>query len=107
MANIFTDGSFDEKVIKASEEKPVLVDFFADWCGPCQVMTPVIDELSKTMGDKAVVGKINVDQSQGVAGKYGIMSIPTIKIFKGGKIVEETAGVQSADNLRVLLEKHI
>ncbi|MBT4277849.1 thioredoxin [Candidatus Falkowbacteria bacterium] len=107
MANIFTNDNFQEDVIEASKEKPVLVDFFADWCGPCQVMAPVIDELSETMGDKASVGKLNVDQAQEIAGKYGVMSIPTVKIFRNGEVVDETVGAQSADNLKALLEKHI
>ncbi len=107
MANIFSDSNFQEEVINASNQKPVLVDFFAEWCGPCQMMAPIIDELSSEMGDKAIVGKLNVDESRETAAKYGVMSIPTLKIFRNGEIVEETIGVQSKENLKALLEKHI
>jgi len=107
MAQVFTDANFEKEVIEASKTKPVLVDFFAEWCGPCHVMAPVIDELAKDMGDKAVIGKINVDESRETAGKYGVMSIPTLKIFKGGEVVEETVGVQAKEGLKELLEKHI
>jgi thioredoxin 1 len=107
MAKMFTDENFKQEVIEASKIKPVLVDFFAEWCGPCHVMAPIIDELVSEMGDKAVVGKLNVDEARESAAEYGVMSIPTLKIFKGGKVVEETVGVQSRDNLVELLNKHI
>lgn len=98
MAKEFTDQNFEDEVI--GNDKPVLVDFWAPWCGPCQMMGPIIDELAKEFEGKAVIGKMNVDENQGVAGKFGIMSIPTIKIFKGGKEVKEFVGVQNADILK-------
>ena len=107
MAKMFTDENFEQEVIEASKTKPVLVDFFAEWCGPCHVMAPIIDELDGEMGDKAVVGKLNVDEAREMASKYGVMSIPTLKIFKGGQIVEETVGVQAKENLVDLLNKHV
>lgn len=98
----FTDANFEKEVINA--EVPVLVDFWAPWCGPCQMMSPIIEELAKAMGSKAKVGKLNVDENSEAAQKYGIMSIPAIKIFKGGKVVKEFVGVQSMDALKSELE---
>ena len=94
----FTDQNFDQEVLKS--DKPTLVDFWAPWCGPCQVMGPVIEELAKEIADKAKVGKLNVDENPDTSSKYGIMSIPSLKIFKDGKVVQEFVGVQSKDTLK-------
>lgn len=98
----FTDQNFDTEVLKS--DKPVLVDFWAPWCGPCQAMGPIIEELSKEIADKAKVGKLNVDENSATASQYGIMSIPSIKIFKGGKVVKEFVGVQAKETLKKELE---
>ncbi len=98
MAVEVTDATFEEKVLKESE-KPVLVDFWAPWCGPCQMMGPILEELSKEVSDFAVVGKLNVDENPETAGKYGVMSIPTLIIFKGGEPVKQLVGVQSKEVL--------
>lgn len=103
MAQEFTDQNFDQEVIKS--DKPVLVDFWAPWCGPCQVMIPILDELSVEMGDKVKIGKINVDENSAIASQYGVMSIPSIKIFVGGKVVKEFVGVQNKDLLKEELGK--
>jgi len=103
MAMEFTDGNFEQEVIK--NDQPVLVDFWAPWCGPCQMMGPIIEDLAKQMEGKAKVGKINVDENGNTASKYGIMSIPALKIFKGGQVVKEFVGVQSADVLKEELNK--
>jgi thioredoxin 1 len=103
MEKVFTDQNFDQEVLKS--EKPVLVDFWAPWCGPCLAMAPIIDELAKEFEDKAIVGKINVDENVDTAQKYGIMSIPFLKIFKGGKIVKEFTGMQSKETLAEELKK--
>ena len=101
MAVELTQDNFEQEVLKS--EVPVLVDFWAPWCGPCQMMGPVIEELaSETM--KAKVGKLNVDEHPGIASTYGIMSIPTIKIFKNGQIVKEFIGVREKDALKAELE---
>ncbi|MFA6382955.1 MAG: thioredoxin [Parcubacteria group bacterium] len=103
MEIIFTDQNFDQEVIKS--DKPVLVDFWAPWCGPCQMMGPIIEELSKDMEGKAKVGKLNVDEHSETAQKFGIMSIPALKIFKDGRVVKEFVGVQNKDVLKEALEK--
>lgn len=97
MALEFTDQNFEQEVLKS--DKPVLVDFWAPWCGPCQMMGPIIDELTKELGEKAKIGKMNVDENSSVASEYGIMSIPSLKIFKNGKVVKEFVGVQAKENL--------
>jgi thioredoxin 1 len=98
----FTDKNFEQEVLQS--EVPVLVDFWAPWCGPCQMMGPIVEELAKDMGVVAKVGKINVDENGDTASKFGIMSIPAIKIFKGGQIVKEFIGVQQKDVLKKELE---
>lgn len=103
MEKTFTDANFESEVVRA--EKPVLVDFWAPWCGPCQMMTPTIEDLAKEAGEKFSVGKLNVDENPQKAQEYGIMSIPSIKIFVGGKIVKEFSGVQTLDTLKEALEK--
>ena len=99
----FTDANFEQEVLKS--DKPVLVDFWAPWCGPCKMIGPIIEELAKTMDGKAKVGKVNVDEHSELAQKFGIMSIPAIKIFKGGQVVKEFVGAQSAGVLQEALEK--
>jgi thioredoxin 1 len=97
MALELTDQNFDQEVLQASGA--VLVDFWAPWCGPCKMMGPIIDELAKKMEGKAKVGKLNVEEHGATAQKYNIMSIPSLKIFKGGKIAAEFVGVQSPEVL--------
>jgi len=103
MAFQFTDQNFETEVLKS--EKPVLVDFWAAWCGPCQMMGPIIEELAEEMGDNYKVGKLNVDENRETAAKYGIMSIPTLIIFKEGKAVKQLVGVQAKETLKEELEK--
>ncbi len=105
MAKIFNSSNFQNEVIEASKTKPVLVDFFAVWCGPCQTQGPIVDELAELMADKAVVGKLDVDQAQEISGSYGVMSIPTIIIFRDGKEAKRLVGLQDkADLLEELKE---
>ncbi len=94
----FTDQNFEEEVIK--NEEIVLVDFWAPWCGPCQMMGPIIDQLAEEVGENIKVGKLNVDENSATASKYGIMSIPALKIFKNGEVVKEFTGVQDRDSLK-------
>lgn len=103
MAMEFTDQNFDQEVLKS--EVPVLVDFWAPWCGPCQMMGPIVDDLAKELEGKAKIGKLNVDENGEKASQFGIMSIPALKIFKGGQVVKEFVGVQAKDTLKAALEE--
>jgi len=85
---------------------PVLVDFWAPWCGPCKAMGPAVDKLAEEMGDKAKVTKMNTDESQGVASSLGIMGIPAFVVFKGGQEVARRQGVMSFDDLKALVSEH-
>jgi thioredoxin 1 len=87
----FTDQNFDQEVINANV--PVLVDFWAEWCMPCRMLTPTIDAIASETAGKAKVGKVNVDHHQGVAVKFGIQSIPTVMLFKNGQMVKKWVGV--------------
>ena len=102
---IFTDNNFEIEVLQS--DKPVLVDFFATWCGPCRMQGPIIEELAVEMGNKVKIGKMDVDQNPQIAQKYGIMSIPTIIIFKDGEIKETLVGLQTKEILKLALEKLI
>ncbi|MDY7395852.1 thioredoxin [Aureibaculum sp. 2210JD6-5] len=91
MAIEVTDATFNDVVLKS--EKPVLVDFWAAWCGPCRMLAPTVEELSADFEGKAVVAKVDVDANQEFAAKYGVRNIPTILIFKGGEVVDKQVGV--------------
>ena len=105
MALEITDANFDEVVLKS--DKPVLVDFWAEWCGPCRMVGPVVEELSKDYDGKAVVGKVDVDSNPGISMKYGIRNIPTLLIFKGGEIVDKQVGAVPKSVLAGKLENQL
>lgn len=98
-----TDQSFDESVTKS--DKPVMVDFYADWCGPCRAAAPIIEELAKDYDGKVTVGKVDVDANPGVASKYGVMSIPTVIMFSGGKEVDRQVGYGGKPMYEGLIKK--
>lgn len=91
----FTDQNFQDDVLKS--DMPVIVDFWAPWCGPCRVVSPIIEELAKDYQGKVKVGKMNVDENMDVSGGYGVMSIPTVMIFRNGQPVKAIVGAQSKE----------
>lgn len=101
----FTNSNFKEEVLQSKE--PVLVDFWATWCGPCRMMGPVVEELANDYSGKVKVGKVNVDEEPELAQEYGIMSIPTIIIFKEGKIVNQVVGARTKSDLEAILQDFI
>ena len=103
MAQVITSEEFAAKIA----EWVVLIDFFADWCGPCQALMPVIDELAEEYEGKAGLYKVNVDDSQELAMQFGVMSIPTLLVFKDGELVDKSMGAGSKEEIVEMLEKHI
>jgi thioredoxin 1 len=97
-----TDNSFDTDVLKA--KSPVLVDFWAPWCGPCRMLAPIVAELSKEYSGKVVVGKLNTDDNPGTAARYNISAIPTMLFFKGGQVVDQLVGVHSKADIKGKLD---
>lgn len=105
MALEITDQNFEELVMKS--DKPVLVDFWAEWCGPCKAIGPMIEEISKEYDGKAVVGKVDVDNNPETAMKYGIRNIPTILFIKNGQVVDKQVGAVPKATLVGMLNKHL
>lgn len=99
----FEEKNFQEEVLKA--EGKVLVDFYADWCGPCRMMSPIVEEIAKELGETVKVGKVNVDNNQELAIQYDVMSIPTIIIFENGKILNTFVGVRDKNELLEALKE--
>ncbi len=102
MAIEFTDANFEAEVLKS--DKPVIVDFWAEWCGPCRMVGPVVEELAKEYKDTAVIGKLNVDHNPQTAINYGIRNIPAILFFKGGQVVDRQVGAVPKNVLQAKLE---
>ncbi len=96
-----------EKIVLEEQNKPVLVDFWAEWCGPCRSLAPILEELASELGDQAKIVKVNVDDNGDIAQKYGIRGIPTMIFFKGGQNAKTLVGVQSKEELKKALEELI
>jgi thioredoxin len=101
----FTDQSFEQEVLKA--DKPVLVDFWAVWCGPCRMIAPSVEALANEYLGKAKVGKVNVDENQSTPAKYNIRGIPTLLLFKNGQVQEQLVGAASRETIEKLIQKHL
>ncbi|WP_138415440.1 thioredoxin [Aquibacillus sediminis] len=96
----------DENFNKETSEGVVLADFWAPWCGPCKMIAPVLEEIDGEMSDKVKIVKLDVDENQETAGKFGVMSIPTLLLFKDGEVVEQVVGFQPKEALEELINKH-
>jgi thioredoxin 1 len=94
-----TPDNFKEEVIDASEKKPVVVDFYADWCGPCKMLGPIMEEIEKEMEGKVKIVKCNVENCQAQAMQYGIMSIPAVKMFENGEVTKEFVGLKPKEDI--------
>ena len=105
MAVEFTDSNFKDLVLES--DKPVLVDFWATWCGPCRAIAPVIDELHHELEGKAIIGKVNIDENSDTPVTYGVRNIPTLLVFKHGEVVDKVVGNQPKSKLIEILESHM
>ena len=104
MVEHFNQASFDAAV---AGDKPVLVDFWATWCGPCRMIAPVIEQIGAEYEGRAIVGKVDVDEEPGLAQRFGVMSIPTLIVLKDGKVVETAVGARGKDAVAAMLNRHL
>ena len=101
----FTDANFDEEVMKS--DKPVLVDFWAEWCGPCKALTPVIDDLARDYSGKAKIGKVNTDENRQISVRFSISAIPTVMLFHNGAVVEKFVGLRGKKEFKASIDRLI
>ena len=100
-----SDSQFASDVLQS--EKPVLVDFWAEWCGPCKALAPKLDEIATEYGEKITVAKVDIDQNKETPTTYGVRGVPTLALFKGGEVVDQIVGNQPLDQIKALLDKHL
>lgn len=103
----FNESNFEQAVVQKSHETPVLVDFWADWCAPCKMIAPVLEQLARDYGDQLQIGKVNTDQERRLAEQHGIRSLPTLRLYRNGEVVEEVLGAQPESTLRTLIDTHL
>lgn len=104
---VVTDSTFDQEVIASSQETPVLVDFWATWCGPCKMLSPLVEQIADEQGGKLKVVKMDVDDNQGTSSSFGIMSIPTLILFKGGQPVKQLVGYMPKDRILAQISQYL
>jgi len=102
-----TDETFEQEVIEKSKTIPVLADFWAEWCGPCKILGPVLEKIAKEYEDKLIIAKIETDKAPTQSAKYNIMSIPSVKLFKNGEIIDEFTGAQPETTIKQWLDKKL
>ena len=102
-----TDETFQKEVVEKSKSVPVLVDFWAVWCGPCMILKPILEKVTKDYGNKLVLAKVDVQENQEIASSYDVMSIPSVKLFKDGEVVDEFVGVQPEAKVREWLNGNL
>lgn len=100
-----SDATFEAEVLKS--DKPVLVDYWAEWCGPCKMLSPILDEMANTHGDKIKIAKMNVDENRDIPGKFGIRGIPTLMVFKGGQLAATKVGAMSKAQLTAFVDQQL
>jgi thioredoxin 1 len=100
-----TDANFDQDVLKS--EQPVLVDFWAKWCGPCRALAPIVDELAQEYSGKVKIGKMDVDHNSSTPMRYGVRGIPTLLVFKGGQVKEQIVGYVAKEKIQAAIDKHV
>jgi putative thioredoxin len=101
------ESNYEQAVVQKSHEVPVLVDFWADWCAPCKMLTPILEQLAVDYGEQLQIGKVNTDQERRLAEQHGIRSLPTLRLYRNGEVVEEVLGAQPESSLRALIEAHL
>jgi thioredoxin 1 len=102
---VFTDLNFEQEVLKS--DKPVLVDFWAEWCAPCRMLEAAVDAVAQEYAERATVGKVNVDENQSITSRYNVRGIPTLLLFKSGQVQEQMVGATSKDAIVKMLQKHV
>jgi thioredoxin len=103
MSKEITLQNYDKEVMKS--DQPILLDFWAGWCGPCRMLSPILDKLNKELDGKAIIGKVNIDEQRELAQKFGVMSIPSVFVLKNGKVVDSAVGVRQKEHYKQMIEK--